>query len=252
MADDGLPDGASAGDRQLALGAHQGQEALPHWPMPPFMSNEGNYTGSLGNLCRWLSEQAMELGVEIFPGFAAAEILTNKQGVVYGVATGDMGVAKDGSHKPDYQPGMELHAKYTLFAEGARGHLTKRLKKPTSERDCQPQVYGIGIKELWDIDPAKHVPGRVIHTQGWPLSESNSWGGGFLTIRPTTRSRSASSPRSTMPTPMSIRSRNSSAGSSTRTSARSSKAGAACPMARARSTKAAGSRCRACRSPAAR
>ncbi|GMM60127.1 electron transfer flavoprotein-ubiquinone oxidoreductase [Novosphingobium pituita] len=157
------------------------KHALPHWPMPPFMSNEGNYTGSLGNLCRWLSEQAMELGVEIFPGFAAAEILTNKQGVVYGVATGDMGVAKDGSHKPDYQPGMELHAKYTLFAEGARGHLTKRLKKTYQlERDCQPQVYGIGIKELWDIDPAKHVPGRVIHTQGWPLSESNSWGGGFL------------------------------------------------------------------------
>jgi electron-transferring-flavoprotein dehydrogenase len=145
------------------------------------MSNDGNYTGSLGNLCRWLSEQAMELGVEIFPGFAAAEVLFDENGAVMGVATGDMGVAKDGSHKGDYQPGMELHAKYTLFAEGARGHLTKRLKAHFDlERDCEPQVYGIGIKELWDIDPEKHVPGRVLHTQGWPLSESDSWGGGFL------------------------------------------------------------------------
>ena len=159
----------------------KGKVSIPHWPMPPFMSNDGNYTGSLGNLCRWLSEQAMELGVEIFPGFPAAEILFDENGAVMGVATGDMGIAKDGSKKPDYQPGMELHAKYTLFAEGARGHLTKRLKAHFDlERDCEPQVYGIGIKELWDIDPEKHVPGRVIHTQGWPLSESNSWGGGFL------------------------------------------------------------------------
>ncbi len=158
-----------------------GKVSIPHWPMPPFMSNHGNYTGSLGNLCRWLSEQAMELGVEIFPGFAAAEVLFDENGAVMGVATGDMGVAKDGSHKGDYQPGMELHAKYTLFAEGARGSLTKRLKAHFDlERDCEPQVYGIGIKELWDIDPEKHVPGRVLHTQGWPLSESNSWGGGFL------------------------------------------------------------------------
>jgi electron-transferring-flavoprotein dehydrogenase len=158
-----------------------GKTALPHLMMPPFLSNHGNYTGSLGNLCRWLAEQATELGVEIFPGFAAAEILYDDAGAVRGVATGDMGVAKDGSHKPDYQPGMELLAKYTLFAEGARGHLTKQLKaKYELERDCQPQVYGIGIKELWDIDPDKHVPGRVIHTQGWPLSESNTWGGGFL------------------------------------------------------------------------
>jgi electron-transferring-flavoprotein dehydrogenase len=158
-----------------------GKTALPHLMMPPFLSNHGNYTGSLGNLCRWLAEQATELGVEIFPGFPAAEILYDDKGAVRGVATGDMGIAKDGSKKPDYQPGMELLAKYTLFAEGARGHLTKQLKsKYDLERDCQPQVYGIGIKELWDIDPEKHVPGRVIHTQGWPLSESNTWGGGFL------------------------------------------------------------------------
>ncbi len=154
---------------------------IPHVFMPPFLSNDGNYTGSLGNLCRWLGEQAEALGAEIFPGFPAAEVLHDDAGAVIGVATGDMGVAKDGSHKSDYQPGMELHGKYTLFAEGARGHLTKRLKATFDlERDCQPQVYGLGIKELWDIDPAKHTPGRVIHTQGWPLSESNSWGGGFL------------------------------------------------------------------------
>ncbi len=158
-----------------------GKMAIPHWPMPPFMSNHGNYTGSLGSLCRWLGEKAGDMGVEIFPGFPASEVLFDEAGAVMGVATQDMGVAKDGSHKGDYQPGMELHAKYTLFAEGARGHLTKRLKAHFDlERDCQPQVYGLGIKELWDIDPAKHVPGRVLHTQGWPLTESNSWGGGFL------------------------------------------------------------------------
>jgi electron-transferring-flavoprotein dehydrogenase len=154
---------------------------IPHALMPPFMSNHGNYTGSLGSLCRWLAGKAEELGVEIFPGFPAAEILYNDAGAVIGVQTGDMGIAKDGSEKADYAPGMNLLAKYTLFCEGARGHLTKRLKaKFALERDCQPQIYGLGIKELWDIDPAKHVPGRVLHTQGWPLSESESWGGAFL------------------------------------------------------------------------
>ena len=162
----------------LSRGGHM---AIPHLFTPGWMHNKGTYTGSLGNLCRWLGTQAENLGVEIFPGFPAAEILYNEDGSVKGVATGDMGVARDGSHKPDYMPGMELHAKYTLFAEGARGHLTKQLKsKYDLERDSQPQVYGIGMKELWDIDPAKHKPGRVIHTQGWPLSESESWGGGFL------------------------------------------------------------------------
>ncbi len=162
----------------LSRGGHM---AIPHLFTPGWMHNKGTYTGSLGNLCRWLGTQAENLGVEIFPGFPAAEILYNDDGSVKGVATGDMGVARDGSHKPDYMPGMELHAKYTLFAEGARGHLTKQLKsKYDLERDCQPQVYGIGMKELWDIDTANHKPGRVIHTQGWPLSESESWGGGFL------------------------------------------------------------------------
>jgi electron-transferring-flavoprotein dehydrogenase len=158
-----------------------GKTSMPHVMMPPLMSNKGCYTGSLGNLCRWLAEQAEGLGVEIFPGFPAAEVLFDEAGAVMGVATQPMGVARDGSHKPDYQAGMELHAKYTLFAEGARGHLTKRLKAHFElEKDCEPQVYGLGIKELWDILPDKHHPGRVIHTQGWPLSESGTWGGGFL------------------------------------------------------------------------
>ena len=154
--------------------------SMPHIFLPPFLSNKGTYTGSLGNLCRWLAEQAEGLGVEIFPGFAAAEILYSDDGSVKGVATGDMGIAKDGSHKSDYQPGLELHAKYTLFAEGVRGSLSKLvISKFGLAADAQPQVYGLGIKELWDIDPANHVPGRVIHTQGWPLTEGSN-GGGFL------------------------------------------------------------------------
>jgi electron-transferring-flavoprotein dehydrogenase len=153
--------------------------ALPHLAMPSFMNNKGTYTASLGNLCRWLAGQAEALGVEIFPGFAAAEILFDADGAVRGVATGDLGIARDGEHKGDYQPGMELIGKYTFFAEGARGHLTKELKRLFElERDSDPQVYGIGLKELWDVDPAKHVAGRVIHTQGWPLDDA--WGGGFI------------------------------------------------------------------------
>ncbi|MCC2975991.1 electron transfer flavoprotein-ubiquinone oxidoreductase [Sphingomonas sp. PL-96] len=159
-----------------------GKTEMPHAALPPFMSNEGTYTGSLGSLCRWLAEQAEGLGVEIFPGFAAAEVLYHDDGSVKGVATGDMGVARDGTRKPDWQPGLELHAKYTFFAEGVRGHLSKQIIRTFDlARDSQPQVYGIGIKELWDIAPDKHVPGRVIHTQGWPLSETRGTnGGGFL------------------------------------------------------------------------
>jgi len=158
-----------------------GKTSLPHALMPPLMSNAGCFTGSLGNLTRWLAEKAEGLGVQVFPGFPAAEVLFDDAGAVMGVATQDMGVAADGSHKGDYQPGMELHAKYTVLAEGARGHLTKRLKQQFAlEAECEPQVYGLGIKELWDIPAEKHEPGRVIHTQGWPLSESDSWGGGFL------------------------------------------------------------------------
>ncbi len=155
------------------------QFSMPHLMTPGFMHNKGTYTGSLGTLCRWLGERAENMGVEIFPGFAAAEILYNDDGSVKGVATGDMGIARDGSKKSEYEPGLELHAKYTFFAEGARGHLTKQLKpKFALDADCQPQIYGLGIKELWDIDPELHEPGKVIHTQGWPLDEAN--GGGFL------------------------------------------------------------------------
>ena len=158
-----------------------GKRALPHGLMPPLMSNKGNYTGSLANLCRWLAEQAEALGVQVFPGFPAAELLFDDAGAVMGVATRDMGIAADGSHKADYQPGMELHAKYTLLAEGARGSLTKRAKARFDlEANCQPQVYGLGIKELWDIPAERHQPGRVIHTQGYPLAENDAWGGGFV------------------------------------------------------------------------
>ena len=159
--------------------SEQGKTAIPHWLMPRFMNNHGTYTVSLGNLTRWLAGQAEALGVEIFAGFAAAEILFNDDGSVRGVATGDMGVARDGRHKPDYQPGMELHARYTFFAEGAHGHLTKELTRMFGLRDASgPQVYGLGIKELWDVPADQHKPGRVIHTQGWPLTDA--WGGGFL------------------------------------------------------------------------
>ena len=167
-------------DNQHWVLSKTGKFVIPHIFLPPFLNNKGTYTGSLGNLCRWLAEQAEGLGVEIFSGFAAAEVLFNEDGSIKGVATGDMGVARDGTHKPDYQPGLELHAKYTLFAEGVRGSLSKQLiEKFALTKDSQPQIYGLGIKELWDIDPASHVPGRVIHTQGWPLTTGSN-GGGFL------------------------------------------------------------------------
>src|SRR5438270_11972762 len=159
--------------------SRKGKFAIPEMLMPPFIRNHGTYTLSLGNFCRWLAGQAEELGVEIFPGFPAAEILFNDNGSVKGVATGDLGIARDGTHRPDYQPGMELYARYTFFAEGARGHLTKRLTEIFGLRnESGPQVFGLGVKELWDIPAEKHKPGRVIHTQGWPLKDA--WGGGFL------------------------------------------------------------------------
>ena len=169
-------------DNQHWILSKTGKFAVPHFITPGFMHNKGTYTGSLGNLCRWLAGQAEELGVEIFPGFAAAEILFDESGAVKGVATGDMGVARDGTHKPDYTPGLELHAKYTFFSEGVRGHLSKEIIRLFDlAKASQPQVYGLGIKELWDIAPEQHVPGRVIHTQGWPLKETpGSNGGGFL------------------------------------------------------------------------
>jgi len=166
-------------DNQHWVLTKKGKFALPQFLMPPFMHNHGKYTASLGNVTRWLAGQAEALGVEIFPGFPASEVLFNEDGSVKGVATGDMGVARDGTHKPDYQSGMELHARYTFFAEGARGHLTKELTPIFDLRkESGPQVFGIGIKELWDVPADRHQPGRVIHTQGWPLDDA--WGGGFL------------------------------------------------------------------------
>ncbi|MFB9289310.1 electron transfer flavoprotein-ubiquinone oxidoreductase [Pseudoduganella plicata] len=152
----------------------------PNFMVPKCLENHGNYVISLGNVTRWLGQQAESLGVEIFPGFPAAEILYNDDGAVKGVATGNMGVRRDGEPGPDFQLGMELHGKYTLFAEGSRGHLGKQLMaKYDLNKGKDPQAYGIGIKELWEIDPAKHKPGLVIHTSGWPLAH-DTYGGSFL------------------------------------------------------------------------
>ncbi len=152
----------------------------PNFMLPKCFENHGNYVISLGNVVRWLGQQAEALGVEIFPGFTGAEILYNDDGSVKGVATGNMGVKRDGEPGPDFQLGMELHGKYTLFAEGARGHLGKQLMaKYDLNKGKDPQSYGIGIKELWEIDPAKHQPGLVIHTTGWPL-DTKTYGGSFL------------------------------------------------------------------------
>jgi len=154
---------------------------LPNAFVPKTMHNEGNYIISLGNLCRWLAQQAENLGVEIYPGFAAQEALIDEEGVVKGILTGDLGVDREGNPKEGmYTPGMELRAKYTLFAEGCRGHIGKQLiSRFQLNANVDPQHYGIGIKELWDIDPAKHEQGLVVHTAGWPLDDENT-GGSFL------------------------------------------------------------------------
>ncbi|MBV1933188.1 MAG: electron transfer flavoprotein-ubiquinone oxidoreductase [Parvibaculaceae bacterium] len=157
-----------------------GSIRLPNFAFPPLMNNHGNYIVSLGEVCRWLAEQAEELGVEIYPGFAAAEVLYNEDGAVTGVATGDMGVSREGENKDSFMQGMELRGKYTLIAEGVRGSLAKEIiRKYNLDENCSPQKFGLGIKELWEIDPAKHKPGRVQHTQGWPLDNSTG-GGSFL------------------------------------------------------------------------
>ena len=147
---------------------------------PPQMRNHGNFIISLGSLCRWLGEQAETMGVEIYPGFAAAEVLYGNNGEVRGVATGDMGIGKDGTPTENHQPGIELHAKQTLFAEGCRGSLTKTLFDRFQLRQgVNPQTFGIGIKELWEVRPEVHEPGAVMHTIGWPL-DSQTYGGSFL------------------------------------------------------------------------
>lgn len=177
--DKGAPLNTPVVDNQHWVLSETGKTEFPHFAMPPLLSNDGMYTLSLGNFTRWLAEQAEAMGVEVYPGFAGSEILYHEDGRVKGVATGDMGVGRDGEQKGSYQPGMELHAKYTLFAEGCRGSLSKELEAKFALREnCQFQTYGIGIKELWDIEPEKHSPGRVIHTQGWPLGDTA--GGGFI------------------------------------------------------------------------
>lgn len=165
-------------DEIYYLTSHDKGIKLPNIMTPKTIHNEGNYIVSMANVTRWLATQAEQLGVEIFPGFAAAETII-EEGCVKGVITGDMGVAEDGTHKDSFMPGMELRAKYTIFAEGCRGHLGKTLiERFELDKDSTPQHYAIGFKEIWDIDPAKHQPGLVIHTAGWPLNEAT--GGSYL------------------------------------------------------------------------
>jgi electron-transferring-flavoprotein dehydrogenase len=166
-------------DRFMIL-THSNHIGIPNLLMPPLMDNHGNYIVSLGNVCRWLGQQAEALGVEIYPGFAAAQAIIDDGGAVRGIITGDMGVGRDGQPKDGYTPGMELRAKYTLFAEGARGSITKQLTSRYGLRDeSGPQKFGIGLKELWQVDPAVHKPGLVVHTQGWPLDNATG-GGSFM------------------------------------------------------------------------
>ena len=183
-----IPDWKAAGapltiavseDRFLFL-SESGSTQIPDALLPACFQNHGNYVVSLANVCRWLGARAEELGVEIYPGFAGAEVLFNADRSVKGVATGDMGVGRDGQPTDQYQRGMELLAKYTVFAEGCRGHLGKQLMERFElSKDADPQVYGIGFKELWEIDPSKHQPGLVVHTAGWPLA-SDTYGGSYL------------------------------------------------------------------------
>ena len=178
--DKGAPLNTPVGDERFLFLSEKGGLSCPTFLLPPPMHNKGNYVISLGQFCRWLGEQAEALGVEIYPGFAAAEILYDESGAVHGVATGDMGVTREGEQGPNYQPGMELYAKYTFFAEGCRGHLGKQLMERFALRNgVEPQTYGIGLKELWEVEPEKHKPGLVMHTAGWPL-DSETYGGSFL------------------------------------------------------------------------
>ncbi|HQZ58837.1 MAG TPA: electron transfer flavoprotein-ubiquinone oxidoreductase [Acinetobacter sp.] len=169
------------GDETYFLLSDTKSQKMPYWMVPKSMHNEGNYVISLGNVVRWLGTKAEELEVSIFPGFAASEVLYHADGTVKGIQTGDMGIGKNGEPTHNFTPGYELHAKYTLFAEGCRGHLGKRLISQFNlDKDADPQHYGIGIKELWEIDPAKHKPGLVMHGAGWPLTETGSSGGWWL------------------------------------------------------------------------
>src|SRR5882762_3828241 len=176
----GAPLETQMSDDQFLWLTKSGSFRFPNFTMPPLMNNHGNYIVSLGDVCRWLGKQAESLGVEIYPGFAAAEVLYNEKGAVKGVATGDMGVGRDGKPTDQYQPGIELHGKYVFFAEGCRGHLGRQLmERYRLNENSDPQVYGIGLKELWEIEPKKHQAGLVIHSAGWPLN-ADTYGGSFL------------------------------------------------------------------------
>jgi electron-transferring-flavoprotein dehydrogenase len=176
----GAPLNQPVTDDAIMFFSEKGAFRMPNFLLPPFAHNNGNYIVSLGKVTRWLAEQAEALGVEIFPGFAAAEVLYNDDGSVQGIATGNLGIGKDGAPTDNFQLGMELHAKYTIFAEGARGHLGKQLiAKYDLAAGRDPQTYAIGIKELWEVDPAKAQPGLVVHTSGWPMQD-DAFGGGFL------------------------------------------------------------------------
>ena len=167
------------GDAMIFLG-EKSSFRVPNLLLPACFENHGNYIISLGNLTRWLGQQAEALGVEIFPGFTAAEVLYSEKGSVKGIATGNMGISKEGEPTADFQLGMELHGKYTIFAEGSRGHLGKQLiAKYQLDAGKDPQSYGLGVKEVWEIDPARHEPGFVLHTAGWPM-QNDTYGGAFL------------------------------------------------------------------------
>jgi electron-transferring-flavoprotein dehydrogenase len=176
----GAPLGVPVSEDRFLFLTEKGATRTPNWMLPGCFKNHGNYVISLGNVCRWLGQQAEALGVEIFAGFAGAEVLYDDNGAVRGVATGDMGVNRNGEKTDAFQPGVELLAKYTFFAEGCRGHLGKQLEAKYKLREgVDPQVYGIGLKELWEVKPELHQPGLVVHTAGWPL-DSGTYGGSFL------------------------------------------------------------------------
>ncbi len=157
-----------------------GKLRVPNFPMPPLMNNHGNYIVSMGNVCRWMAEQAEELGVEVFPGMACSELVFGDNGEIKGVVAGEMGVGPDGKPGPSYEPGMELHGKYVFLSEGVRGSLSKQvIAKYDLDAKSEPQKYGLGMKEIWEIDPAKHKEGSVTHTMGWPLNK-NAGGGSFI------------------------------------------------------------------------
>ena len=179
-ADKGAPLNTPVAAEKVLMLREKGAVSVPIWALPPQMHNKGNFVVSLGNVCRWLAEQAEALGAEIYPGFPAAEVLFHDDGRVKGVATGAMGIGRDGQPKDGHEPGMELHGRYTFFAEGCRGSLSKSLMERFELRkESDPQTYGIGLKELWQLDPAQHQQGLVLHSAGWPM-DNRTWGGSFI------------------------------------------------------------------------